>query len=150
MAWHVIYDGVTGELRGATAAAQQVPQVLWDVLNGVELDPEIPEPTNRLKVFAAKPEGFDWNPATLDYDIPVPPRVLPITSVEFMRRFTMPERIAIRAARAADPVLEDFFDLLVVASSITITDEDVQAGVGYLVAQGLISAERAAEILATE
>ena len=69
------------------------------------------------------------------------------TPVEFLRRFTAPERIAARAARKTDPVLDDFYALLEQAPAIANDDPDVQMGLGYMTQQGYLAAGRAAEIL---
>lgn len=129
MAWFAVYDEATGALKSqGSVVAAELPEG-WAV-----------------KQFPTRP-SFDWNPEARDFDIPQPVAVAPLRAIDFMRRFTTGERIAIRAARASDPVLDDFFDLLVVAGSVMVTDLDMVAGVGYLVQQGLIAAERAPEIL---
>ena len=68
-----------------------------------------------------------------------------LSRLSFMRRFTASERIAIRAS--VDPVIVDFMALLDLAGEVLVDDSDTQAGFSYLVAHGLLSAERAAEIL---
>lgn len=72
--------------------------------------------------------------------------VLPLTHLQFLSRFTTAERIAIRAARATDPILDDFFDLLQMSDGIVPTHPTTQQGLGYLVQQGYLTAERAAEV----
>ena len=69
----------------------------------------------------------------------------PITKLAFLRRFTAEERIAIRAS--LDPVIVDFLSLLDLAQEVVTTDPDTQAGIEYLVAQGLLTLERAELIL---
>lgn len=69
-----------------------------------------------------------------------------LTQLAFLRRFTAPERIAIRAS--TDPIIVDFLHLLTLAQDIELADPDTVAGVNYLEQQGLLSAGRAAEILA--
>ena len=70
----------------------------------------------------------------------------PMTPLAFMRRFTMRERVAIRAS--ADPVLMDFLWLLGQAPDVRVDDPDTIAGVGYVESLGLIADGRGAEILA--
>lgn len=67
--------------------------------------------------------------------------------LDFLRRFTMAERIAIRAARVTDPILDDFFSLLETAPTVHNNDPDTLAGMGYLVQQGHITVARRDEIL---
>ena len=77
---------------------------------------------------------------------PVPPKVSP---VEFRLLFTPQERVAIKAARASDPVLDDFYDI-VEDPRLTHVDlglASTQAALDYLTAQGLIAAGRKDEIL---
>lgn len=79
-------------------------------------------------------------------DTPAPaPVTQPLTQLAFLRRFTAPERIAIRAS--TDPVIQDFLQLVSLAQEILVTDPDTQMGVGYLAQQGFIAPERVAEIL---
>ncbi len=82
-------------------------------------------------------------------ELPEPEPVItpqPLTQLAFLRRFTAPERIAIRAS--TDPVIQDFLQLVSLAQDILVTDPDTQMGVGYLAQQGFIAPERVAEILA--
>ena len=74
--------------------------------------------------------------------LPVDPQ---LTKLQFLRRFTAPERIAIRAS--ADPLIVDFMQLLDLAQDVRLDDPDTQAGVAYLEQQTLIAKGRAAEIL---
>lgn len=71
---------------------------------------------------------------------------LPLTRLEFLRRFTVQERVAARGLAATDPVVFDFLDLLSAALNVVPTDSDVQMGLGYLVSVGVLTAERAREI----
>lgn len=68
----------------------------------------------------------------------------------FLRRFKPTERMAIRAARATDPVLDDFFGLLDRVPSVHSNDQDTQLGMSYLVLKGYITAARKAEILGAD
>ena len=87
--------------------------------------------------------------ATLLADIPVAPQ--PVEALAFLRRFTVPERISIRALAATDPVVYDFLDLLDKASSsskmIDPADADTIAGVNYVESKGCIASDRVAQIL---
>lgn len=65
----------------------------------------------------------------------------------FKRRFTAAERIAIRAARDTDPIVNDFIDLLDSAELVFLDDADLAAGLGYLASLGLLTAGRPAEIV---
>ena len=70
-----------------------------------------------------------------------------ITCLAFLQRFTLAERMAIRAARAADGVVDDFMGMVDAATYIDLDREDTEQGVGYLVTKGHVTAERAEAIL---
>jgi len=77
---------------------------------------------------------------------PIYPQVSPI---EFKLLFTSPERVAIKAARISDPVVDDFYDI-VEDPRLTFVDmglRSTQDAIGYMAAQGLIAAERVPVIL---
>jgi hypothetical protein len=77
---------------------------------------------------------------------PVYPKVSP---VEFKLLFTSAERVAIKAVRATDVVIADFFDI-VEDPRLTMVDlslKSTQDALSYLVMQNLLTEERRAEIL---
>lgn len=71
---------------------------------------------------------------------------LPLSPYEFLSRMTPQERIGIRSAASSDPIIEDFMALLDRADVVHPLNPDVQAGLAYFVATGLLTAERAAVI----
>lgn len=71
-----------------------------------------------------------------------------VTKLEYLRRFTQVERIAIRAASTQSPELADYLAMLEIAQDIDLDDPDTVAAVTMLEQAGLIAAGRAAEILA--
>ena len=81
---------------------------------------------------------------------PTPSEAAKVSPVEFKLLFTSAERVAIKAARATDPVIDDFFEI-VEDPRLTHVDlglKSTRDAIGYLAAQNLITAERATEILA--
>jgi hypothetical protein len=82
-------------------------------------------------------------------DFPGFVRVSPkrITRLEFLQRFTMPERIAIRTAAKQSVALEDYLELVSVATFIDVTRPDTINGVRYLESVNLIGVGRADQIL---
>lgn len=102
--------------------------------------------------------GDEWNGVTLAKPVipdpvpveppaPVPPKVSP---VEFKLLLTAQERVAIKAARATDVVIDDFFDI-VDDPRLTFVDlglQSTQDALSYLVQQGLLTVERRQQILA--
>jgi hypothetical protein len=73
------------------------------------------------------------------------PKIL--TKLEYLRRFTQEERIAIRQAAAHNAVLDDYLKLLELAQEVNLSDPDAVAAVQMLEAYGLLAPGRAAEIL---
>ena len=100
---------------------------------------------------AQEVNGFDL----VDYDhaewTPDAPVVAPtshtLTKLEYLRRFTDKERIAIRAAAEQNAVLADYLQLMELAQDINTGDADTIAAVTMLEQAGLIAAGRAQEIL---
>lgn len=79
-------------------------------------------------------------------DVPAEETPVALSQLAFLRRFTAPERVAIRAS--ANPYVVDFMDLLNKATEVLQSDPEVQGGMAYLVSLGLLSQARADEILA--
>ena len=79
--------------------------------------------------------------------VPIYPKVTP---VEFKMLFTSAERIAIKAAREADPVIDDYFDI-VEDPRLQVVDlglHSVQEGIHYLQSVGILTEDRVGQILA--
>ena len=74
-----------------------------------------------------------------------------ISGVQYLRRFTQPERIAILAAATQSAVIDDYLKLLdaTIAQGgiINLNDPDTVFAVNMLEQAGLIAAGRAAEVL---
>lgn len=97
-------------------------------------------------------DGSTWSappvPEPVDPGEPAPvyPKVSP---VQFKLLFTSAERIAIKTAREADAVIDDFYDI-VEDPRLTEVDlglQSTQDALSYLVSQNLLTVERRAEIL---
>lgn len=69
-----------------------------------------------------------------------------LTKLDFLNRFTLNERLAIRAS--ADPVVADIMKLLEVATYVSVHDAATVQGVNYLASVNLVEATRVMEILA--
>lgn len=81
--------------------------------------------------------------------VATPPKVSP---VEFKLLFTSPERVAIKAARTTDPVVDDFFEI-VEDPRLTYVDlglESTQQALLYLESVSLITEQRRLQILTGE
>lgn len=94
--------------------------------------------------------GMLWNGSEFETPLPSPPAPA-WSTLTFLERFTLAERIAIRqaAAGATQEALElaDWFDLLRAAGDVKSDDARTVAGMAVLVAAGLLSSTRRDEIL---
>lgn len=125
--WYAIYDTTTRELRSVgTVIAQPLPDGLSS------------------KSYATMQSGH-WNPATLDFEEVVEPAVL--LPEDFMGLFTFAEEAAIRAVAKIDVDMETFLARAQRARKVAMNHPDTVNGVGYCVAKGCITAQRAGEIL---
>lgn len=68
-------------------------------------------------------------------------------TIDFLRRFTSAERISARLLRDTDLVLNDFFALLEMTSTVHSDDPDMRLGMGYLVQLGVLTPARRNTIL---
>lgn len=78
---------------------------------------------------------------------PAPHYETKIGKAEFLMLFTSGERVAIRAERASDPVIDDFFLILEISEFIDVKEETTISGVNYLASKNLLTPQRAAAIL---
>ena len=105
---------------------------------------------DEVQVGWVRNEGGEWEaPAPTPEPEPTPSEAPKVSPVEFKLLFTAAERVAIKAARATDTVIDDFYDI-VEDPRLTHVDlglKSTRDAIGYLVAQNLITAERTAEIL---
>ena len=101
----------------------------------------------------ADPPGPDWyynGSAWVQYPPPPPP---PLTRLGFMSRFTDAELVGIEVARMTAPDVTQRAMLAVLkeswmaATEVDVGDPRTQQGVGMLVQAGLLTAERAAQVL---
>jgi hypothetical protein len=82
---------------------------------------------------------------------PEPPPPAPVdelNKVDFLRLFTQAERIKIRQAAAGYPTLDDYQAMLEAATTVRLSDADMQRGVVLMEMGGLLGVGRAAQILA--
>ena len=102
-----------------------------------------------VQVGWVRNEEGEWEAPTPTPE-PTPSEATKVSPVEFKLLFTSQERVAIKAARATDQVIDDFFEI-VEDPRLTQVDlglKSTRDAIGYLAAQNLITAERATEILA--
>ena len=70
-----------------------------------------------------------------------------MTKLEFLRRFTQDERVAIRTVAKSNVQLEDYMAMIDLAQEIDTSDADTKAGVQMLEQAGLLATGRSQEIL---
>ena len=71
-----------------------------------------------------------------------------VSRVDFLRRFTRSERIALREAEHSDPVIGDSLLMLNLAEQVDLSGGDVVEGLAYLEKKKLLSSDRRKEIIA--
>jgi hypothetical protein len=112
----------------------------------VEYDATLPQPEHLTDGWRL--ENISQASSAPDPEAP-PATTEPMTwtKLEYLRRFTQVERIAIRGAAKVSPELEDYVALLELASDVCSDDPDIVGALTMLEAVGLIGAGRAQEIL---
>lgn len=80
--------------------------------------------------------------------VPMATSTSTLTRLKFARRFTQAERIAIRAAKSTDTIIQDADALMQLAGYIDVKDDDTIQYVNYLATKSLISPDRVDQILA--
>jgi len=78
----------------------------------------------------------------------LPVKAMTWTKLEYLRRFTQAERIAIRGAAKQVPELDDYLELLALAEEVRSDDPDIVGALQMLEGAGLLANGRAQEILA--
>jgi hypothetical protein len=84
---------------------------------------------------------YEWSPAAEAFVL----AATHVTKLGFLNRFTMEERINIRASQ--NPIVIDIMNLLEVAENVSLTDPTTINSIGYLAYVGLLAPNRVAEIL---
>jgi hypothetical protein len=133
---YALVETETGKLLSWTRSAAGLPDAATRTARGWTV----------VEIKDVDPSGI-WNPATLTWD-PRPVEAVMLTEFQFKARLTADERIAIRDAAKTDPYVDDFLDLLASADEVNLRDDLVINAVGYLAMRGLLTEERAAEVLA--
>ena len=99
----------------------------------------------------ARNEAGEWEaPAPTPEPTPAPTESPKVSPVEFKLLFTAGERVAIKAARASDPVIDDFFSIVddPRLTHVNLGLQSTQDALGYLETKGLITDARRVQILA--
>lgn len=92
--------------------------------------------------------GWAWDGAVFTAPAPAPVETsASLTKFQFLSRIPTAKRIAIRAAAATDPIIEDALLMLDMAQEVRTDDPMTVDLVGYLQAMGYLSAAEAAAML---
>lgn len=94
--------------------------------------------------------GSTYDVETDTFTPPPPPPARPkqLSRFEFMGLLTPQERIALKARRATDPILDDAFDLLDMANHVEPSHPMIAQMLGYVQQIGVMSADRRAAFVA--
>ena len=76
------------------------------------------------------------------------PPALPMSKLDFLKRLTFAERVAIETAASTDAEVRVVKQSLLAADEIKVDDPEMVAGINLYVSKGLILESRVAEILA--
>lgn len=112
----------------------------------IEYDADLPQPEHLGAGWRLESIGEASNSLAPDA-APAPPAPAVWTKLEYLRRFTQDERVAIRSAAKVSPALEDYMELLALATDVRSDDPDIMGALTMLEAAGLIGTGRAQEIL---
>ena len=88
-----------------------------------------------------------YNGLTYVGSAPSPYPATAITRSAFRNRFTFAERVAIKTAEASTPMLQVLADDQSQATYVDLADPNASAGLDLLIAFGLLTSERKAEVL---
>lgn len=91
------------------------------------------------------PDTSFWDTTVKDFVIHSAKKEL--SKLDFLSRFTMQERIAIRELSKVDLVVDDFMRLLELSQFINIESPLVSQGIDYLIFKNILNNERKLEIL---
>lgn len=93
----------------------------------------------------AELETYTWDKTSGQF-IATPRRIF--SKREFLKRLTVDEYSAIRAATATDPTVDYYWQLIMLTDRVDLNDPDVITGLSTFVQAGLLTEQRKQEILA--
>jgi len=138
--------------------ARIIDDVAVDVVTGDPADFFHPDIAIQFEIVPNQVEsGWRRSPDTGTWTAPelIPPtpasvEAPKVSPVEFKLLFTAAERVAIKASRASDPVIDDFFSIIEDPrlTHVNLGLQSTKDALTYLEAKGLITTERRQEILA--
>lgn len=133
-----IVNGIAVDVRTESPGGCFTPDVVEEFVN-------VPDNVEEHWILT----GTDWNAPVIPEPVVVEPLIPIISPVEFKLLFTPQERLAIKAARSTDDIIDDLFTILD-DPRLTVVNLNLDSNknaVAYLHSKGLITAERKEEIM---
>lgn len=87
-----------------------------------------------------------WSPDYLDFKDLANDPTIHISSLEFIRRFTLEERLAIHNLAITDLVSKDLLYMLLISPTVDLVSPTVKGALDYLVYKLVLSPRRASQI----
>lgn len=84
-----------------------------------------------------------WDCVTLCFK----PKTTILSQVDFLKKFTLSERLHIRSLRDVDPIVEDILDMVDKADFIDLTDQETINSIHYLSTINVLDGTRVNQIL---
>lgn len=128
MTWFAIVDG-SGNLMSTGTVPADGASLAASGYSAIALDGD--------------PTGKVWDKPTQAF-VAGSPKPVSMATWKFIQRFTPAEYVAIEASQ--DAQVRQFLTMLMAASNVILNDPVVQGGIQYLVAQSLLTSNRASAI----
>jgi hypothetical protein len=107
---------------------------------------ETPRPAGNYQRGPNELVDGQWQMTWAEYT-PEPEVITQFSSLNFLERFTSQEQLAVVSATMANAQVKLWYDKLLAANFVDVADPRTAEGLAFLVAAGLLSQERASEIL---
>lgn len=91
--------------------------------------------------------NYDWDKINLTFVQKTNISIRILTKLQFLSKFTLQERIAIREAAKTDPIVYDILELLNLSTEVNLDDPICIQSVQYFYSVNLLSNQRVSEIL---
>lgn len=132
MPWYAVYEAASGRLESI----------------GTRLGSRLKPGLESAEVGEDRPDPRAWDETTRRFIRPVPPEPRLVPFGAFLERFQQAERIALRTLTAANDNARDVFELWQAHGQVDLAAQDTDQKLQFLVARGVLTPQRKAEILA--
>ncbi len=121
--------------------------VIYGLSTFLPKDDDIPEDYISLSMEGTLPTSLSsWDSNSRTF-VSVSASTGTLTKYQFLDRFTMNERLAIRAAAKVDPIVDDFMAMLDISQEVQLNNPLVYQGLSYLAYTGKLDSGRIDQIL---